>query len=57
MSTSTIESIKRQMQNMKTAKEDALDRTEKAEQKLVVLLEKQATVCENFVHIQNFDSK
>ena len=44
MATSAIESIKRQMQNMKTAKEDAFDRTEKAEQKLLILLEKQSKV-------------
>ena len=30
----TIESIKRQMQNMKTAKEDAFDRAEKADIKV-----------------------
>jgi hypothetical protein len=40
----SIESIKRQMQNMKTSKEDALDRTEKAEQKVFILLEKQTKV-------------
>lgn len=40
----TIESIKRQMQNMKSQKEDAFDRFEKAEQKTSVLLEKQSKV-------------
>lgn len=40
----TIESIKRQMQNMKTAKEDAFDRYEKAEQKVIVLLERKTAV-------------
>jgi hypothetical protein len=40
----TIESIKRQMQNMKSQKEDAFDRAEKAEQKTSVLLEKQSKV-------------
>ena len=36
----TIESIKRQMQNMKTAKEDAFDRAEKADIKVAELLER-----------------
>ena len=36
----TIESIKRQMQNMKTAKEDAFDRAEKADAKVNELLER-----------------
>ena len=40
----TIESIKRQMQNMKSQKEDAFDRAEKAEQKTSVLLDKQSKV-------------
>jgi hypothetical protein len=40
------------MQNMKTAKEDALDRTEKADQKLIILLEKQAMVC-SFSYLYN----
>jgi len=36
----TIESIKRQLQNMKTQKEDAFDRAEKAEAKVAELLER-----------------
>lgn len=36
----TIESIKRQLQNMKTAKEDAYDRTEKIDLKVAELLER-----------------
>jgi len=36
----TIESIKRQLQNMKTAKEDAYDRTEKIDIKVAELLER-----------------
>lgn len=40
----TIESIKRQLQNMKTAKEDAFDRAEKAETKVAELLERRAKV-------------
>jgi len=38
----TIESIKRQLQNQKTAKEDAFDRAEKADAKVNELLERRA---------------
>ena len=40
----TIESIKRQLQNQKTAKEDAFDRAEKADAKVNELLERRAKV-------------
>ena len=36
----TIESMKRQLQNMKTHKEDAFDRAEKADAKVAGLLER-----------------
>ena len=40
----TIESIKRQLQNMKTQKEDAFDRAEKADAKLAELLDRRSKV-------------
>jgi len=40
----TIESIKRQLQNMKTQKEDAFDRAEKADVKLAELLDRRSKV-------------
>ena len=49
----TIESIKRQMQNMKTSKEDAIDRLEKADQKLQVLLDRSAAVSQQNIIFLN----
>lgn len=48
----TVESIKRQMQNMKTAKEDALDRYEKAEQKMLTLLERKSAVNKEIIQFK-----
>jgi len=42
MANNTIESIKRQLQNMKTQKEDAFDRAEKADLKLAELLDRRS---------------